>query len=397
MSPRHTVGFSLSLAMPQPDQALSDVAAPDVALRVRADQLRLLFRQSSPAVYTSLLMALITSFLLWPEVRHERLILWLGLVALATLVRFSLFSRYRKRRPQGMQILAWELPYAVSLFVASTVWGLGTLWFVSESSATYRLVEFIFVLGMASGSFSHYSARSYLAQITMVVLLLPSTIWFLLMGNRIEVSLGVGTLLYMGILIKTASTMSAAQTENFILTYGLEEARRKAEQLAHIDELTGLKNRRAFFDQAQSQIALCEREGMPVSVLMIDADHFKQINDRYGHAVGDAVLRHLAALFLSQCRQSDLCGRLGGEEFAMLLPATSHDQAIALAERLCQACAAQPVVAEEHAVACTISIGVASSGYVLSQLMSSADQALYQAKAAGRNRVMSAALPSIYH
>ncbi|MBT0570380.1 GGDEF domain-containing protein [Curvibacter sp. CHRR-16] len=380
--------------MPQLDHVLPDVAAPDIALRVRADQLRLLFRQSFPAVYTSVVIALITCFMLWSEVQHERLLLWLGVVALNASMRYALFSRYWKKKPQGAQILAWELPYAITLFVTSSLWGLGMLWFVTESSLTYRLVEFIFLLGMAAGAFSHYTARRYMVLGAMAGVLLPATAWFLFMGDRIEVSLGLAALMFMAILTKTASSMSMAQTENFMLTYGLEAARRKAEQLAHTDELTGLRNRRAFMEQAQAQVALCQRQGMPLCVLMIDADHFKQINDRHGHAVGDAVLRHLATLFQSQRRQSDLCGRLGGEEFAMLLPNTAHEQALALAQRLCQTCVAQPLLVHGEQVHCSISIGLSSQGYALDQLLSSADQALYEAKASGRNRVVSASIQS---
>jgi diguanylate cyclase (GGDEF)-like protein len=124
---------------------------------------------------------------------------------------------------------------------------------------------------------------------------------------------------------------------------------------------------------------------------MIDADHFKQINDRYGHGVGDAVLCHLAVQLKRSLRKSDVCGRMGGEEFAMLLPDTPVAEATALAERFCQSYAATPTNSEGLEIANTVSIGVASDGYDIDHLLRCADEALYQAKAAGRNRVVSQA------
>jgi diguanylate cyclase len=370
------------------EHVLSDDAAPDFALRVQADQLRLLFRQSFPAVYISVVVALVVCQTLWTEVRHELLLGWLFLLCLCSLVRYSLFRLYWQRKPQGMQILAWEKPYALTLFATSLIWGLGILWFVSESAPLYRLVEFLFLLGMSAGAFSHYSARRYMVMGAMTSVLLPTTIWFFFCGQSMEVSLGIAALLFVCVLIQAGNAMSAAQAENLRLTYSLEAARYKAEQMAHTDELTGLENRRAFFEQAQALANYCERNRRPLSVVMIDADHFKQINDRFGHAVGDAVLCHLAGHLKARRRKSDVCGRLGGEEFAMLLPDTSLGEAMLLAERLCQACAAQPMHAGEEAVVCTVSIGVASEGYSIEYLLSCADEALYQAKAAGRNRAM---------
>jgi diguanylate cyclase (GGDEF)-like protein len=161
--------------------------------------------------------------------------------------------------------------------------------------------------------------------------------------------------------------------------------------MAHTDELTGLNNRRAFFEHGQALANFCERNRLPMSVVMIDADHFKQINDNYGHATGDAVLRNLAGQLKRSLRKSDVCGRMGGEEFSMLLLNTRLAEATALSERFCQSYASTPTSSEAGEVANTVSIGVASGGYDIDHLLHCADEALYQAKAAGRNRVVSQA------
>ncbi|MCU7372492.1 diguanylate cyclase [Paucibacter sp. O1-1] len=155
------------------------------------------------------------------------------------------------------------------------------------------------------------------------------------------------------------------------------------------DHLTGLANRRAFFEAAEIELQRWARQPRPLSLVMIDADHFKQINDRHGHAAGDAVLRHLAVALGACSRSLDVVARVGGEEFILLLPDTTIDGAEALASRLCQSIAERPVEIDGHCVRYTVSAGVAQmqAGVAgLDALIKRADAALYQAKALGRNR-----------
>jgi diguanylate cyclase (GGDEF)-like protein len=367
----------------------------DLAVRVRADRLHLLYQQSYPAIFISVIVALLLCQVLWEEVRHELLIGWLAAICVSGVIRYALFWLHRRRQPEGLQILDWEFSYAVSLFMTALVWGLGVLWIIRESSLLYRLLAFMFLFGMSAGAFSRYSARRYMVVGAMASVLLPTTVWFLLSGQPMEVSLGVGALFFMAVLIQASTAFSTAQGDNFRLTHRLSAAKQRAELMAHTDELTGLENRRAFFDRGQTLANYCERNRLPLSVAMIDADHFKQINDRYGHAVGDAVLRKLADQLKCSLRKSDVCGRMGGEEFAMLLPDTSLTEATALAEKFCKSYAALPMCDSGVEVPNTVSIGVASAGYDIDHLLHCADEALYQAKAAGRNRVVFRADESI--
>jgi diguanylate cyclase (GGDEF)-like protein len=373
------------------DSSLPQDDDPTLDIRVRADRLHLLFRQSFSAVYVSVIVALLLSQALWGVVRDELLLGWLAAICISAVIRYALFWWHRHRKPQGLQILDWEFRYAVTLFVPSLVWGVGVLWMLRESSLLYQLIGFIFLLGMAGGAISLYSARRYMAMGAMTCVLLPATIWFLLRGQPIEVGLGVASLFFMGVLIRASTTLSSAQGDNFRLAHRLSAAKQKAELMAHTDELTGLNNRHAFFEQGLTLSSYCERNQLSLCVVMIDADHFKQINDRYGHATGDAVLRHLSDRLKLSLRKSDVCGRMGGEEFAMLLPNTPLSEATALAERFCQFYAAHPTINEGLEIANTVSIGVASEGYDIDHLLHCADEALYQAKAAGRNRVVSQA------
>ena len=157
------------------------------------------------------------------------------------------------------------------------------------------------------------------------------------------------------------------------------------------DHLTGLANRRAFFEAAELELTRWARQPRPLSLVAVDADHFKLINDRHGHAAGDAVLRHLAAGLAACFRGVDLVARTGGEEFMVLLPGTTHEGALAAAERLCRSLDAQAVQVDGVAIHCTVSAGVASMDAQvpnLAALMSNADLALYAAKSAGRNQAL---------
>ncbi len=163
------------------------------------------------------------------------------------------------------------------------------------------------------------------------------------------------------------------------------------ETLAAVDWLTGLYNRRHFETLAQAELARSQRYMRPLTLLMLDIDHFKAVNDTYGHATGDRVLQALATVCLATKRDADVAARLGGEEFALLLPETTAGAAVQFAERLRQQirdCA--PVVNGEK-LPITVSIGIAGSSLTTSgvqPLLNNADQALYEAKRSGRNRVV---------
>ncbi|MCW3480830.1 GGDEF domain-containing protein [Neisseriaceae bacterium JH1-16] len=160
-------------------------------------------------------------------------------------------------------------------------------------------------------------------------------------------------------------------------------------RLAHLaerDALTGLYNRRALLDLAERAVG----QQALLAVLMIDLDHFKTINDRYGHAAGDAALRQFAERLTQSCRRGDLIGRYGGEEFCVVLPGATASVAQRVAERLRAAMAAEPVMFGQQRIAVTISIGLACQRPELAELeplLAAADSALYQAKRRGRNRV----------
>lgn len=165
----------------------------------------------------------------------------------------------------------------------------------------------------------------------------------------------------------------------------------KAEHLACHDSLTNLYNRRAFLQMAKPIWSNAQRNGRPLSMIMIDLDHFKRINDQHGHEAGDRALEVSAALFEKVCRGGDLLCRWGGEEFLMLLPETDMDQACAFAERVRAALERLGLPVESQSIFLTASFGVAEATgkSTLEDLVKASDLRLYDAKTHGRNRISS--------
>ena len=182
------------------------------------------------------------------------------------------------------------------------------------------------------------------------------------------------------------------QTQNKRLAEALEDIKR----LAVTDELTGAWNRRYIVNILKGQKALAERGGYQFSICYIDLDHFKRINDRYGHSVGDRVLRRVARSMNAELREVDYLARFGGEEFVAVLVRTTLDEALKVADRLCRRVREIDFRRVAQRLEVTISIGAADflPGDTVDELLHRADQALYRAKARGRDRVAHQASPN---
>lgn len=178
--------------------------------------------------------------------------------------------------------------------------------------------------------------------------------------------------------------------------YGLQRLFADLNAMANTDTLTGLANRRDVLQQAQQELERAQRTNRPIAFLMLDIDHFKHVNDTYGHPAGDAVLCSVADIARSTMRHIDKVGRIGGEEFFAILPESDQASATVAAERLRSAIAAHPFAVGTTQISVTVSIGVAvahcdSTAQKFEDNLAAADSALYAAKNSGRNRVVVAA------
>lgn len=168
-----------------------------------------------------------------------------------------------------------------------------------------------------------------------------------------------------------------------------EKQDRELQRLAVVDPLTDAPNRRGFYSALAPWVALARRHGQSTALIMLDLDHFKRVNDAYGHQVGDIVLKAVVEVGQKQLRDSDMLGRLGGEEFAVLLPRTTIHDAMMVAERMRQAISLMPIKTERALIYVTASMGVTTirPDDSMVSLFKRADEALYAAKEAGRNKV----------
>lgn len=182
--------------------------------------------------------------------------------------------------------------------------------------------------------------------------------------------------------IRSALRLKEAQEE-------LSQANSTLQQLASTDTLTGLYNRRHFINLTAAEISRARRYDRPVSLMMLDADHFKSINDTYGHAVGDQALIHIATTCKRLCRESDIIGRIGGEEFLICCPDTDLPGTYELAQRIIQTIPKRNDNKVNNIPTFTVSIGAAQylPGDTLDEFMAKVDAQLYRAKNSGRNQV----------
>jgi diguanylate cyclase (GGDEF)-like protein len=362
-------------------------AAQDTDLLVRTDKLKLLFHQSFPALFVSIFAALVLCWILWGHADSVLLMSWFMLLFLSSLGRLALFIFYFRAKPSGLDLLNWEKPYIATLMTSSLIWGFGSLFMLAGASLADQAFLLFTLIGLAGGAVSTYSAKRFMAAASMGAVLMPATVWLFFQPEKIQIGMAIGASMFMLASLRATKVMGEAMHRSFQLTHELKQARDTADFLAKTDALTGINNRRAFFENALQIISYCQRYEHPICAILFDIDHFKEINDKYGHSAGDSALKQVGDVLQKQLRKTDVSGRLGGEEFAILLPNTAPEDGKAIAEKLRQTIAEATISFRGQQLEIKASIGVACGIYDLETLLSHADSAMYQAKAQGRNRV----------
>jgi diguanylate cyclase (GGDEF)-like protein len=370
---------------------LKQAQAGYIAQMVRTDRLQQLFRQSVWAVFGSLLAALMLCWLCWDRFDHQAALLWIAVLGASAVLRIVMFVLYFRTAESERTPQRWECTYWVTLVLSAGIWGGGALWLMPANDLLTQVLVVLFTVGMSVSAVSCYSPYRYMTLAAIALVLLPCTLWMLQQPSTLQLSIAVAVLVFSSFAISATMSLADALEKAFRVTREMEWAHRASAQAARIDELTGLYNRRAFFERAHQLYAQCQGQQRALCAVMLDMDHFKLINDTYGHQVGDEVLQQMGKVIIQSFRAADVQGRLGGEEFAVLLPDTSLDDALRMTEALITTLRGLQI---ERARGITASLGVAVSDaddLDLHSLLNRADQALYLAKAQGRNRVCVAA------
>jgi len=360
---------------------------------IRGERVRFVFIQSALPIVFSPVAAVILSFTLWGTVDHATLTRWAaGLIALG-LMRIGTNIGFARAVAGEREIRRWERIFIASIMLVDLWWGFGALLLLPDNAMIVDAVVFAFVMLMAGGHTASYSAHPFTVVAGVLCLTVPITVKFGLQPDTFHRAMAFVAVMYVAASLRSIRTLGYFFGRTYRLAHELKHETARAEELARTDFLTGLANRRAFYEQGERELQSLVHGARPAAVAMFDIDHFKSINDRFGHAGGDAAIRALADAIRAHLRASDIAGRLGGEEFALLLPDASLEAARAVAERIRAAAESLLVEHEGQRIRFTTSGGVAALGddATLDAWIARADAALYQAKQGGRNHVVAAA------
>lgn len=362
-------------------------------------------RQLPLVFLTNPLLALFLSLVFWNRAGHELLI---GVLCVMVIVLTPAILSWRRLRvrPRPEQVSPRNETRAVLFAVAlGALWGVLVWTLFPLADADERAMLVVFLIALTSGSLSFFSASPFAS----LGFFLPYMVPLLLMTIRFdEADLPVLPAI-VAVFMLTAMSFTRTAWEEFVASVRLlverdqalaelktsstqlAQALSRMQDLAMVDELTGLKNRRAFFDDAEPAVAAARRRSQPIAVALLDLDFFKAVNDTYGHAAGDVVLKEVARRITSTLREEQIVGRLGGEEFVALLPDTSPAQALVAIERVRKAIGSTPIPLPGGgpAITVTVSGGIAPllEDDGLESVIDLADKAMYRAKGLGRDRV----------
>jgi diguanylate cyclase (GGDEF)-like protein len=365
--------------------------ADTVESHVRSEKVRVVYRHGPPAQLLSILAAGVICWVLWDHGSQRSLLVWWGVVAVLTLSRIGLAWLFKRHEPAPERMLPWERAFVLSLGASTLAWGLGGLLIMPPDAPLHQALVYFFLMGVAAGAVASYGAHAVAVTVAVCALMVPATVVFAFNGVLEIRILAAGGVLYMIAALRSTHSFGFFLRRTFQLSYELRQAYARVSEQARTDELTNLANRRAFVELGTAALDQARRYGRPLALVMLDIDHFKKINDTYGHAAGDAALRATASVLRKAARASDTPGRLGGEEFAVLLPETNAAEALVVAERIREDVKALVVANEGATIRFTGSIGIAEQTGdtdTIDMLLHNADEALYEAKEGGRDRVV---------
>src|SRR4051812_34423204 len=342
-----------------PEESSAEIASEAaLADHVRAERVRFVFIQAPLPMFFSPLSAALLSFAIWQWVPHTRLLVWTALLTVIAIGRVALVYSFPRNAPTVQQVRRWEKIFVASIVVVDLTWGFGALTLLTELPAERALV-FSFLMLMAGGHAASYAAHPRTVLLGVLALTVPVTVLFAFQPDAFHRAMAIAAVLYLLATFRSIHTLGYFFGRTHRLAHELKQEKDRAELLARTDVLTQLNNRRAFYDLGEAALNHATRYVHPFSVMMIDIDHFKEVNVRFGHAGGDAALRFVASIIRGRLRQTDITGRVGGEEFAMILPETSIDAAQAIAESLRASVESQQVDWHGAAIRLTASVGLA--------------------------------------
>lgn len=386
-----------------------------IARKVRIGQARVLVERMYASALISPLGILLVAWLIYLAAGVRPAAAWSGLMALCELLIVLARSRFVRAAAQKQDVQPWVNMMVAMSGLLGLAWG-SSVWFVwSETQFLLYITNLCVLVGVSGIGMVLVSPMRWATYTYGMALAISVVLHLFVVKHLIALQIGVGWLVMLAVqvgyarelrrelaqllnaterngalvrmLTRTGKDLNAVNAEVAAKNAALHSAMEKLSRLVTTDHLTGAYTRRYIFEQMERQAAAKTRHGTPVSLVMLDLDYFKLVNDRFGHPVGDRALKAVADAIRGQLREGDLLARMGGEEFLVLLPVTDQAAAMLLAERLRVTLAGTSIEEGGEAIFLPASFGVAE--LQLNEDFTSwyrrVDAALYQAKHQGRN------------
>ncbi len=382
------------------------------------EQLRVYLARTRTAILSAPLAWALLAYIHGANVGYGAALTWVASIAAIDAVALIISSRFENNLPRPERYAFWRYRQHFLHAIAGLAWGFSVFFFVRPGDVVAELVTYVFLVAVSASCVTALSPFRTAVLLFTVGVWIPPMVMMGMAGDVLHWQLLLGAMALLGVqnlfawlanrqllegieqavsnrrlneaLLLTRDELHRANRDLEAKNRELTGMTQRLRELAMHDDLTGSFNRRYLISQIEEEIAVCARHGLVATLLMLDLDHFKKINDEYGHLPGDAVLREVTEIVQSTLRDSDVFARYGGEEFVAILRMTGSDEAKALAERLRHKIALHVFQVFPERRQITVSIGVAEYqiGDSADTWLERADSALYQAKASGRDRVM---------
>ncbi len=379
---------------------VSDPDRPHAEI-VDDEMIRLLFHNGAPALLAGLLVAVLVYTVLSSYLGHVQPAIWLSLYTLLAIGRLAIIKFAGDLTdPANAQPRPAIHYYTMTSLLSGIAWASLLLFYKLDSPVIAQLFLLVVVSGVPISALAAHSVYPPVFTAFALPIFLGLMAWAVFGASDFKPQFLGLTIMYMILLITSAKAYYRSMHDAFLarlrnreLVDMLSQANRELETLAYIDPVTSLANRRQFQRQLELALQTCERQGCSLALLLVDLDHFKEINDAYGHHIGDRLLQRTAECLLSalggSSTPSRFAARYGGDEFIVALPDTSTEQAVHLSESILHELSATVTFGD---IDCspTATIGIAmfpDDARSVDKLTRHADMAMYAAKNLGRNRL----------